>query len=278
MGEILSALAAVITRVVDALVSPFGSHRTAGLIALSMLTGAALTLLYRALADETRIRRTRELFKARVIEMRLYPDDLLLIVRALGGALAAQGAYLRAAAKPILIVALVAVPLFIQMESRYAREPLAPGASTVVTARLKPGLDVLKVPGQLTFDAENAGGVDGRFVRAPATREMAWRVRALPGRQPLQLSIFGQNYRFEMTAQHDNRAIGHERRARSIMGSLTDIGLPRIGNDSPIESLTIAYPHASYDLFGKRMSWLAVFALGTLAGASIPAVLLRVAL
>src|SRR5262252_8710017 len=123
MSEILSAITAVITRVFDVLVLPFGAHRTAGLIALSMLTGAGLTLLYRALADEAAIRRTRELFQARVIEMRLYPDDLVLILRALGGAIAAQGAYLRVAAKPILVVALIAIPFFLQVESRYSRAP-----------------------------------------------------------------------------------------------------------------------------------------------------------
>jgi hypothetical protein len=81
-----------------------------------------------------------------------------------------------------------------------------------------------------------------------------------------------------LSAQHDGRAIGHERRARSIMGGLTDIGMPAIGKDSPIEMVTVAYPHASYALFGARMSWLLVFLLGTMVGAAIPATLLRVAL
>jgi uncharacterized membrane protein (DUF106 family) len=277
MGEVLSALTAVLTRVFDVLVLPFGSHRTAGLIALSMLTGAGLTLLYRALADEAAIRRTRERFQARVIEMRLYPDDLVLILRALGGAIAAQGSYLRVAAKPILVVALIAIPFFLQIESRYSRAPLSPSGTTVVTARLKAGLDVLTVPNELVW-ASNGNPVDLRPVRAPGPREIAWRVNVVPGRAPLLMKVYGQDYRFDMCAQRDGRAIGHERRARSIAGSFTQIGLPRIGNDSPIEMVTVAYSHASYDVFGKRMSWLVVFLLGTMVGAAIPAMLLRVAL
>jgi hypothetical protein len=283
MGEILSAVTGVITRVVDVMLMPFGSHRAAGLIVFSMLTGAALTLLYRALADETAIRRTRDVFKARVLEMRLYPDDLVLIFRALGGAIAAQGSYLRVAAKPILIAALIAVPLFIQVESRYARAPLAPGASTIVTVRLKPGLDVLTVPSGLAYASvtmvmNNEMRDQMRSVRAPAAREVSWRIKAPAGRRPLDLEVYGQNYRFGLCAQSDNRAIGHERHARSIMGGLTEIGLPPIGKDSPLEAVSIAYPTASYSVFGARMSWLVVFALGTLVGASIPAMLLRVAL
>ncbi len=274
MGEVLSALTGVITRVVDVMLLPFGSHRVAGLIVFSMLTGAALTLLYRALADEAAIRRTREVFKARVLEMRIYPDDMVLILRALGGALAAQGSYLRVAARPILIVALVAIPLFIQVEARYAHAPLAPGASTIVTARLKNGLDVLTVPSVMSY----SGSDDARSVRAPAAREVSWRVHTTAGRKPVELTVYDQKYRFELCAQNDQRAIGHERRARSITGGLTEIGLPRIGNDSPLAAVSIAYPRANYEVFGARMSWLAVFLLGTVVGASIPALLLRVAL
>ena len=278
MGEILSAVTGVITRVVDVMLMPFGSHRAAGLIVFSMLTGAALTLLYRALADETAIRRTREVFKARVLEMRLYPDDLVLIFRALGGAIAAQGSYLRVAAKPILIVALIAVPLFIQVESRYARAPLSPGSRTIVTARLKPGLDVRTVPSALFYtNVDMFKDPNTPSVRASAVREISWRVVALD-HFPLILNVFDQGYRFGLSTRMDNRAIGHERHARSIMGGLTEIGLPPIGKDSPLEAVSIAYPSASYSVFGARMSWLVVFALGTLVGASIPAMLLRVAL
>jgi len=276
MGEILSAFTAVVTHVIDVLVLPFGSHRLAGLIALSVLTGAGLTLLYRALADETAIRRTREVFKARVLEMRLYPDDLVLILRALGGAIAAQGAYLRVAAKPILIVALVAVPLFLQMEARYAHAPLTPGRHTLITARLKPGLDVRSVPAALTTSSD--ARVDPRSVRAPATREVTWRVSANAGRPPLELHVFDQTYRFDVCATTDNRSIGHERRARSLLAGLTSIGLPPIPADSPLDAVMVVYPHASYSLFGRPMSWVVVFLLGTVVGASVPAVWLRVAL
>src|SRR5262245_66341456 len=100
MGEVFAALTGIITKVVDVMLMPFGSHRVAGLIVFSMLTGAALTLLYRALADENAIRRTRDVFKARVLEMRLYPDDMVLIFRALGGAIAEPGSYLKVAANP----------------------------------------------------------------------------------------------------------------------------------------------------------------------------------
>jgi hypothetical protein len=274
----VTAFTLVFTRLFDLLVAPFGSHRVAGLIALSLLMGAGLTFLYRATADAPRIRRTRDLFKARVLEMRIYPDDFVLITRALGGALAAQGAYLRAAARPILIVAVVAIPVYFQIESRYAHAPLIPGASTIITARLKPGLDVRSVPTSLANHEQVR--VDPRSVRSPSSREVAWRVEVLATgrRDTVHLTAFDNTYKFALATRPDNRAIGNERQAHSAMGAITDIGLPSIPNDSALDRVTVEYPDARYHVLGMSLSWITVFLAATLAGALVPAVLLKVAL
>jgi hypothetical protein len=274
----VSTLTFILTRFFDLLLAPFGDHRTAGLVALSVLMGACLTLLYRATSDARRIRRSRDIFKARVLEMRLYPDDFVLITRALFGALAAQGLYLRAAAKPILIVALVAIPFYFQIEGRYAHAPLAPGARTLVTARLKDGLDVRAVPTRLAVTGEGAV-VDSRSVRAAASRDVTWRVQVSDaGTHEAVLSAYDQVYRFPLRAAANNRAIGTERNAHSFIGSISDIGLPEIGKDSALDRVTVTYPDASYRLLGMTMSWLVAFLLATLVGAMVPALLLRVAL
>jgi len=270
-------LSGILTAIFDVLLAPFGAHRTLGLVAASLLCGALLTLLYRATSNAARIRRTRELFKARILEMRLYPDDLVLITRALLGALAAQGAYLRAAARPILLVLVVAIPLFVQVEARYARAPLAPGETTLVTARLKTGLDVRSVPTAL--DADEGAVVDAKSVRAPAAREVIWRVASLRnGRHPLELRAFDRVYRFDLCAQPDARAIGHERAAHSLGDAAFHVGLPGIPDDSPVAEVRVAYGEARYSLLGGNLSWLTVFLLGTVVGALIPAWLLRIAL
>ena len=219
--------------------------------------------------------------------MRLYPDDLVLITRALLGAMAAQGAYLRAAARPILIVALVAIPVFIQIEARYARAPLVPGVETLVTARLKQGLDVRSVPTSLA----PAGGaapaattdatvrIDPRSVRAATAGEVTWRVKSLAPDAPRSrcrstISAIGFHYAHKVTAAPSATSGA---RIRSPAPSPTSDFPPSGGTPRSTESPS-NYPAAHYRILGVRMSWLGVFALATLVGASIPAMLLRVAL
>ncbi|MCI0453198.1 MAG: hypothetical protein L0Z51_12590, partial [Candidatus Latescibacteria bacterium] len=142
----MDSIARLITLLFDALVLPFGRHRALALVVVSILSGAAFALVFRATSKPDRIRRARSRFQARVLEMRLYPDDVVLLTRALLGALATQLDYFRAAGKPILIVLVLALPVYFQLESRFAARPLRANERALVTATLKPGLDARAVP------------------------------------------------------------------------------------------------------------------------------------
>jgi hypothetical protein len=267
----------IVTAVFDVLLAPFGTHRTAGLVVVSVLTGAVLALLYHAAADSVRIRRTRDHFKARVLEMRLYPDDLALITRALLGALGSQASYLRAAARPIVLVALVAVPMFVQVEARYARSPLTAGGRTLVTASLKPALDPRSVPMSLS----GGGGlaIDERSVRAPAAREVVWQVGVeRAGLHAVEVRAFDRVYRFDLCAEKSSRAIGSTRKAGSLSDAALHVGLPAIPEDSPLAGVRVAYADARYAVLGGHSSWLTVFLVGSLLGALVAARVLKIAL
>lgn len=261
----------------DVLLLPFGSHRLAALLVLSALAGAGLALLFKATSDQARIRRARDVFKARVLEMRIYPDDFVLIARSLAGALASQLTYLRAALKPILIVLVVALPVFVQMEARFAPAPLRAGDPTLVTATLKQGLDPLAVPASL----EGRGGVevDPRPLRVPATREIVWRARLTESDAPsLSLTLYDRPYTFPLAASRDTRVIGHTRAAHGVADALLHPGLPPVPKDSPLAAVRITYPADSYRILGHRMNWLAVFLIGSFVGAVVPAMVLRIQL
>lgn len=271
----MDLLARLITLLFDVLVLPFGGHRAAALVALSIGSGAVFALVFRAASRPDSIRRARNRFQARVLEMRLYPDDLVLLVRALGGALATQFEYFRAAGKPILLLALLALPAFFQIESRFAGRPLNPNERTLVTATLKPGLDVRAVPA--TLGSSDGLAVDPRPLRVRATREIVWRIETKDvGVHELTARVYDHDYRFLLQAKPGHRALGSERRAGHGWDSFVHAGLPSIPEASPIESIRVSYPDASYRVLGVRLGWLAVFLAGSLLGAVIPAWILRI--
>jgi hypothetical protein len=268
-------LARIVTLAFDALVAPFGPHRLAALLTVSALGGAALALVFRATTKQAAIARSREVFKARILEMRLYPDDIVLITRALWGALAAQGAYLKHAAPGIVAAVVLAAPLFVQLEQRFAARALPAGSRTLVTATLADGVDPRTAGASLSGPA--ATEVDARSLRVRASREVVWVVDVREsGRHEMELKVGTQAYRFPLEAKESCRPIGRRRSASSWIDAGTQLGLPRIDAGGSVEGVRIHYPADHYRLLGVGMNWLAVFLLGTLVGAILPARLMRI--
>jgi hypothetical protein len=271
----VDSIARLITLIFDALVLPFGRHRAAALVVLSIASGVVFALAFRATSKPDRIKRARSRFQARVLEMRLYPDDVVLLTRALLGALATQIDYFRAAGKPILIVLVLALPVYFQLESRFARRPLRASERALVTATLKPGLDARAVPADLA--GSDGLSVDPRSLRVRASREIVWRVEAKAAAvHELSARVYDVAYRFPVQGTSSGRALGRERSAGHVWDAFVHAGLPSIPDNSAIESVRVSYPEARYRSFGMDWNWLGVFLAGTLAGAVIPAVLLRI--
>ena len=190
------------------------------------------------------------------------------------GALATQGDYFRAAGKPILILAVVALPVFFQIESRFAARPLYFDERTLVTATLKPGLDARAVPVSLAGTQNIV--VEPGPLRVRATREIVWRVGpASTGTQELTARAYDVDYRFPVTAGSTSRALGRER-STGAWDALMHAGLPPLPNQSALQSIRVDYPDASYVVFGRHLGWLTVFLLGSFVGAALPAWLLRI--
>jgi hypothetical protein len=271
----VSEISRIITFLFDGLFLPFGSHRTAALVVVSAVSGAALAILYKATSNQERIRRTRDVFKARILEMRLYPDDIVLITRALFGAIASQGSYLRVALKPIVVVLVVALPMFFQIEARFAPKPLTPPNHFLVTATLAPGVDVRG--GDVTLTGTPGVDVDSRPVRAVASREIVWRVNVVStGKQRLTVSGYGSTYQFPLVTQQRASAIGGSRSAHAFADPLVHPGLPPIPRNSPVAAVHVGYDADRYTVLGKRMGWLATFLVASLVGAILPAWILRI--
>lgn len=271
----LQGFSNLLTMLFDILVVPFGDNRTAALWGLSLATGVALIFLFKATSNQDRIKATRDAFKARILEMRIYQDDVLLIFKALGGALWTNVAYLRASLKPILVLLVVAMPVFIQLDERYGREHITPGDTALLTVTLKDGVDPMTTP--ITASGGDAVTIDAPPVRVPSAREIDWRLRVRSaGTHPFTVTAYDAPYEFPVVAAASNRTIGFTRTANSAGETLLHPSLPEIPRNSPIESVHIQYPTPDYSLVFWRTPWWVVFIVVVSLGALIPKLLFRI--
>jgi len=90
------------------------------------------------------------------------------------------------------------------------------------------------------------------------------------GTHRAELRTYDLAYAFDVAASPSCRVIGHERRAHSFLDAIVrPAGLPAFAPDSPLATVRVSYPDAHYRVAGARVSWLAIFLVGTLVGAAI---------
>jgi hypothetical protein len=243
----------VLTAIFDVLVLPFGSNRTAALWGISLVTGIVLIFLFKYTSNQDRIKATRDAFSGRILEMRIYQDDLGLILKALGAALWSNVAYLRASLVPILV----------------------PGDTTLLTVTLKDGVDPMTTP--IRADGGGAVTIDAPPVRVEDRREVNWRVRAdSVGVHPFTVTVYDTPYEFPVFVAASNRSIGYTRHANSHADALFHPGLPAIPKNSALQSVHLDYPARDYSLVFWQTPWWLVFIVVVSVGALIPKFIFRI--
>ncbi|NIM19972.1 MAG: hypothetical protein GTO51_06980 [Candidatus Latescibacteria bacterium] len=271
----MNIISTIITKCFDLILWPFGRHPSIGLIVLSLLTGIALAIIFKYASNQKRIRAAKDRFKARILEMRIYQDDFLSIVRSLFGALWANVFYLRHSFRPILFLIVPVGIIVIQMDARYARRPLQPGEKTILELLLAPGVDPYSV--EASVSSVSGVRVDSRPVRIADPPEIDWRLEVLEaGRHEIGVSVNGARYVFPVIAEEKNRVIGHERKASSFWEPLIHPGLPSFSGDSQIVGVRIQYPSLSHPLLFWHTHWIVVLLFYSLVGALVSKFLFKV--
>lgn len=257
----------IITASINVLLVPFGTtHQAIGLVWLSLLTGVGMAYVFKLTSNREKIKRSKDRFKSFILEMRIYQDDLGVVFAAFFGALRANLVYLRHILVPFLVLIVPAAIIFMQMDERYGRSHIPAGSMTVLAVFLAEGND----PFDIGFSIACGPGVsvDAGPVRIREEREIDWRLKIdSPGAHTVTLSIEGHDYTVPLIAEPAHRMIGSTRSASSFIESFLHPGFPPIPDNSPIKTVKLHYPGASYPLLFWRVHWIVIFLVYSLIGA-----------
>jgi hypothetical protein len=251
---------AVIGAIVDAMLWPFQSWPPlAGLTVVSLLVAAALLVAFKLTSNQHAIASTRRRIQAGLYELRLFQDDPRLMPPIVFDLFREHATYLRYALVPLLWVAIPLTLLIAHLQAYYGYDGLHPGQTAVVTARLRPGAEVIGEP-QLTLDAPPGLRVETPSVWVPSRREASWRIAAdREGDYDLRIIVNGHAATKRVRVTSRIVARSPVRQTGSVWTAWEYPAEAPLPADSPIEAITISYPEATI----ATMPWLIVFLLLT---------------
>ena len=189
----MQAYNSVSSRVFDFLLAPFG-HRVAGfdLVVWPLVMGVVALLVYKYASNQPAIARVKKQISMHLLEIRLFSQDILQVIRSTGAILVRNTLYIGHNMLPMAVMILPIVAIMVQLVAHYAYAPSPPGAVELLRLELDPEAGVssrqvsLELPPGVALDAPPVRTADGRVF---------WRLRAEgEGDHVLRVDVAGESF------------------------------------------------------------------------------------
>jgi hypothetical protein len=233
-----------------ALVSPL-----ALVLAISIMIGLLMVIVFRYTSDQKAIGRTKDRLKAHLLAVRLFPDQLPVVMRAYGRILRGTGSYLRLAFTPFLIAILPITFLIIQLDRYLGLVPLRPAQTFLVEARVDPAAAnevELHLPPELASSAP--------AVHIPRDQEIVWRLVAQrEGQYDIHLAAGGQTVSKQVVVSPGLARVSPVRLRGNFWERVFTSSEPALDENSPIQSIAITYPPRVIHFAWMEWNWIVLF-------------------
>ena len=168
---------AITSAVFDVILAPFG-HRAMwfDLLFWPILAGVVALLIYKLVSNQAGIADAKRRITVHLLEVRLYRDDLLGVLKSTALSLAHNGRYLGYNVLPMLVMIVPMTVILVQIVANYAYDPLKRGDVQLLEVDLAPGAGVSARDVTATFPEQIA--VQAGPVRTPDGR-VFWRLQML---------------------------------------------------------------------------------------------------
>jgi uncharacterized membrane protein (DUF106 family) len=232
-------------------------------IFLSIVIGLLMVVLFGYTSDQKAIGIAKDRLKAHLLAVRLYRDQIPVVMGSYGKILRGTGVYLKLAFKPLLYVIIPITLLMVQIDRYLGQTPIAPNSPFLLTVHLS---DQRK--SSLTADALNSLTLDlpseitmtAPAVHIPAESEVVWRlVGSHEGKYGLKIADGGESVEKTVCIGSDLPRISTIRLRGQFWERMFSSAEPALPQNSPIESISINYPDRDIDIAGYGMNWIWLF-------------------
>jgi uncharacterized membrane protein (DUF106 family) len=225
-------------------------------IVVSLVVGLLMVVLFGYTSDQKAIGIAKDQLKAHLLAVRLYRDQIPVVMGSYGKILRGTGRYLKLAFKPLLYVIIPITLLILQIDHYLGATPIPPNAPFLLTVHTTGGdalNDVtLELPPGITMTAVP--------VHVPSTNEIAWRlVGSKEGKYEVKIAAAGQVAAKAVCVGSGLPRISTVRLRGHFWERMFSSAEPALQENSPIESISINYPDRDIEIAGYGMNWIWLF-------------------
>lgn len=261
----MSVLNSALRGLFNALLDPLrGLSPWFGLVPLAILTAIAMLLIFKYTSKQDRLAIVKDRMFAGIFEIRLFNDDIVLMLKAFGSVLKHSLHYMGLAFYPALVIILpLLIVLLGQLEFRYAYEGFSPGDQVLLEVDLQApeGQDAFE-PGtakpSVSLDLPTGVRADTPAVWIPTRNQLAWRlVVDGPGDHKITVHVDGATADKSLRSTSEWVQVSPVRPDRSFVDQLLyPAEAPVAASSQPIRRITVSHPSREVNFFGWHTYWM----------------------
>jgi len=233
-------------------------------IAVSLVVGFLMVVLFGYTSDQKAIGIAKDQLKAHLLAVRLYRDQIPVVMGSYGKILRGTGRYLKLAFKPLLYVIIPITLLIVQIDRYLGATPIPPNTPFLLTVRLAApsggqttGNDALN---DVTLDLPPEIEMTAPPVHVPSTNEIIWRLTSpKEGKYEVKIADAGQTAAKIVCVGSDLPRISTVRLRGYFWERMFSSAEPALPENSPIDSISINYPDRNVEVAGYGMNWIWLF-------------------
>jgi uncharacterized membrane protein (DUF106 family) len=227
-------------------------------VILSVVVGLAMVVLFGYTSDQKAIARAKDELKAHLLAVRLYRDQLHVVMGSYGKVLRGTGRYLKLAFKPLLYVIIPITILIVQLDrilGLSAIQTKTPFLLTVRTSSPDATNNIsIEPPAEITVDAPP--------VHVPAENEVVWRLIAnQEGSFEVKLVADGQTATKTVRVSSELARVSPVRLRDHFWERIFLSGESALPANGAVDSISVDYPIRNIPLgiAGWEMNWIWLF-------------------
>ena len=225
-------------------------------VVLSLVVGLLMVVLFGYTSDQKAIGIAKNQLKAHLLAVRLYRDQIPVVMGSYGKILRGTGRYLKLAFKPLLYVIIPITLLIVQIDRYLGAAPILPNAPFLLTVHTTAS-DALN---DVTLDLPSEITMTAPPVHVPGENEIIWRlVGSNEGKYEVRIAAAGQSAAKAVRIGNDLPRISAVRLRGQFWERMFLSAEPALPENSPIESISINYQDRNIEIAGYSMNWIWLF-------------------
>ena len=231
-------------------------------VGISVVIGLLMVVMFRYTSDQKAIHIAKDHLKAHLLALRLFQDQIPVVIRSYGRILRATGRYLRLAFMPLLFVSVPLILLLAQIDRYLGSTPFETGHPFLVSARVT-GAEAL---GDATLELPAGLATTAPAVHVPAENEVVWRVVAeRDGSFVVNVLTSAQTSAKQVVVGSGMPRLSAVRLRGPWWRRLLYSGEPALPESNLVQTIEVQYPARDIAFAGLEWNWIWLFFVLSLA-------------